>query len=130
MIWLAAPDPKLDRRCFIVRDYKGQALAYVYFEGEPGRLSRRLKGPGHSGGTKTISPRSCNGVSVSRVWGGKWPRSPSDGLRPGICCTVATSAAFARVKSYRRLWVVRIMAHSARTSRRRATGTGGSRVPV
>jgi hypothetical protein len=72
MIWLAAPDPKLDRRCFIVRDYKGQALAYVYFEGEPGRLSRRLKGPGHSGGTKTISLRSCNGVSVSRVWGGRW----------------------------------------------------------
>ena len=41
MIWLAAPDPKLDRRCFIVRDYKGQALAYVYFEDEPGRRSAR-----------------------------------------------------------------------------------------
>jgi len=27
MIWLAAPDPKLDRRCFIVRYYKGEALA-------------------------------------------------------------------------------------------------------
>jgi hypothetical protein len=27
-------DPKLDRRCFIVRDANGQALAYVYFEGE------------------------------------------------------------------------------------------------
>ena len=39
MIWLAAPDPKLDRRCFIVRDYKGQALAYVYFEEEPSRRS-------------------------------------------------------------------------------------------
>jgi hypothetical protein len=37
MIWLAAPDPKLDRRCFIVRDANGQALAYVYFEEEPGR---------------------------------------------------------------------------------------------
>ena len=37
MIWLAAPDPKLDRRYFIVRDTNGQALAYVYFEGEPGR---------------------------------------------------------------------------------------------
>jgi hypothetical protein len=23
--------------CFIVRDHNGQALAYVYFEGEPGR---------------------------------------------------------------------------------------------
>jgi hypothetical protein len=31
-------DSKLDRRCFIVRDANGQALAYVYFEGE---LDRR-----------------------------------------------------------------------------------------
>jgi hypothetical protein len=37
MIWLAAPDPKLDRRYFIVRDANGQALAYVYFEEESGR---------------------------------------------------------------------------------------------
>ena len=43
--------------CFIVRDANGQALAYVYFEGEPGRRTRRLKGPGHSGGTKTIALR-------------------------------------------------------------------------
>ena len=33
------PDPKLDRQCFIVRDANGQALAYVYFEDEPGRRS-------------------------------------------------------------------------------------------
>jgi len=32
-------DPNLDRRCFIVRDANGQALAYVYFEGEMGRRS-------------------------------------------------------------------------------------------
>jgi hypothetical protein len=37
MIWLAAPDPKLDLRCFIVRDHNGQALAYVYFDEESGR---------------------------------------------------------------------------------------------
>jgi hypothetical protein len=33
------PDPKLDRRCFIVRDGNGHALAYVYFQGELGRRS-------------------------------------------------------------------------------------------
>jgi hypothetical protein len=32
-------DPELDRRCFIVRDADGQALAYVYFEGELDRRS-------------------------------------------------------------------------------------------
>jgi hypothetical protein len=32
-------DPALDRRCFIVRDANGQALAYVYFEGELDRRS-------------------------------------------------------------------------------------------
>ena len=32
-------DPKLERQCFIVRDANGQALAYVYFENQPGRRS-------------------------------------------------------------------------------------------
>ena len=31
------PDVKLDQDCFIVRDANAQALAYVYFEEEPGR---------------------------------------------------------------------------------------------
>ena len=31
------PDPELERRCFIVGDANGHALAYVYFEEEPGR---------------------------------------------------------------------------------------------
>jgi hypothetical protein len=30
---------KLGQDCFIVRDANGQALAYVYFEEEPGRRS-------------------------------------------------------------------------------------------
>ena len=28
---------EFDRSCFIVRDNNGQALAYVYFEADPGR---------------------------------------------------------------------------------------------
>jgi hypothetical protein len=28
-----------DRRCYIVRDHNGQALAYIYFEEESGRRS-------------------------------------------------------------------------------------------
>ena len=35
--WSVEEPDKLDRRCFIVRDGNGQALAYVYFEGELGR---------------------------------------------------------------------------------------------
>ena len=39
-------------------DAKGARLRlFVYFEEEPGRRSRRMKGPGHSGGTKTIALR-------------------------------------------------------------------------
>jgi hypothetical protein len=33
------PDAKLGKTCFIVRDASRQALAYVYFEEEPGRHS-------------------------------------------------------------------------------------------
>ena len=33
------PDAKLERQCFIVKDHEGHPLAYVYFEGEPGRRS-------------------------------------------------------------------------------------------
>jgi hypothetical protein len=32
--WSVEEPDKLDRRCFIVRDANGHALAYVYFEGE------------------------------------------------------------------------------------------------
>jgi len=40
--------------CFIIRDHNGQALAYVYFEDEPGRqtaakLLMRRWGPSHGG---------------------------------------------------------------------------------
>ncbi len=31
------PDTKLGQTCYIVRDSDGHALAYVYFEDEPGR---------------------------------------------------------------------------------------------
>jgi len=33
------PDMKPRKACFIVRDKNGQAIAYVYFEDEPGRRS-------------------------------------------------------------------------------------------
>jgi hypothetical protein len=39
--WSVEEPDKLDRRCFIVRDANGQALAYVYFEGELGRRRGR-----------------------------------------------------------------------------------------
>src|SRR5690348_1255736 len=39
------PDMKLGQDCSIVRDGNGQALAYVYFEDEPGeRSAAKLRG--------------------------------------------------------------------------------------
>ena len=40
------PDPKLDRQYYIVRDANGHALAYDYFEEEPGRRSAALASEG------------------------------------------------------------------------------------
>jgi hypothetical protein len=62
MIWLAAPDPKLDRRYFFIRDYKGQALTFVSFEEESGRRSAaHLLTRDEPGGSLPTSPssRSC-----------------------------------------------------------------------
>jgi hypothetical protein len=36
------PLPAEQDACFVVRDRNGQALAYVYFEDEPGRRSAEL----------------------------------------------------------------------------------------
>jgi hypothetical protein len=36
------PDMKLGQDCYVVRDANGYALAYVYFEDEPGRMIFRI----------------------------------------------------------------------------------------
>ena len=63
------PDPKLGQSCFIVRDANGQALAYVYFEDEPGR--RSLAGPvvdvGLTIAGSSIKLRSIHYVSLGRA---------------------------------------------------------------
>jgi hypothetical protein len=58
------PDPKLERQCYIVRDRNGHALAYVYFEDEPGRRSAaHLMTRDRRGASPPTSPscRSCCG---------------------------------------------------------------------
>jgi hypothetical protein len=76
MIWLAAPDPKLDRRYFFIRDYKGQALTFVSFEEESGRRSAaHLLTRDEPGGSLPTSPssRSC------------W-RAKGDSLANSVAC--------------------------------------------
>jgi hypothetical protein len=38
-LWITALVLDEQEACFVVRDHNGQALAYVYFEDEPGRRS-------------------------------------------------------------------------------------------
>ena len=55
-------DAKLDRRCFIVRDANGQALACVYFEDEPGTTGgarRRTSSPATRPGASPPTSPSC-----------------------------------------------------------------------
>ena len=67
--WTAEePDPKLDRQCFIVRDANGYALAYVYFEGEPGRrAAARLRLRCWRGGC--ASSRAMSSLNVTPAAG-------------------------------------------------------------
>jgi hypothetical protein len=48
---------ELTGACFIVRDHNGQALAYVYFEEEPGRRSAALR---FGGSQKTHEESACS----------------------------------------------------------------------
>ena len=66
------PDSKLDRRCLIVRDGNGQALAYVYFRGGAGtrfghfqtRRSGRLRLGQQFHVAKPVAVPSCQLTSV------------------------------------------------------------------
>jgi hypothetical protein len=76
--------------CFIVRDVNGQALAYVYFEEEPGRRSSKTaakaglsRTSGHPTRARGLS-FSCNPASVDlnqmpslSAGGGSWHGSLS-----------------------------------------------------
>jgi hypothetical protein len=46
-----------NRSCFIVRDNSGQALAYVYFEDEPGRRAAANSLPGTRRGGSRQYPK-------------------------------------------------------------------------
>jgi hypothetical protein len=76
------------------------------------------------------------GLAAVAGWGCRADNIADLGARPdrvGDRAFIAgwpAQAAVARVNSFRRLWAVQIMAHSARTFRCPATGTGGSRAPV
>jgi hypothetical protein len=53
--------------CFVVRDHNGQALAYVYFEDEPGRRSAaKLIGAGR--GERRIAVNNRKGKAMRSVF--------------------------------------------------------------
>jgi hypothetical protein len=62
------PDMRLGQDCFIVRDANGHALAYVYFEDEPGRRAaahlltrehREAAGPVAAGAIRPLVGLTC-----------------------------------------------------------------------
>jgi len=56
--------------CFIVRDGKGQTLAYTYFEDEPGRRAARTSSPAtRPGGSRRTSPsRPSEWREIANFW--------------------------------------------------------------
>jgi putative heme degradation protein len=66
-------DSKLDRRCFIVRDANGHALAYVYFEGEAGRQAAAKLLTRDEGPTDRRQHRQAAGAVSIKVARGKSP---------------------------------------------------------
>ena len=65
------PDTKLGQDCYNVRDADNHALAYVYFEDEPGRRSvAHLLTATPRGATAVIvgEPESCWGVLIGLAW--------------------------------------------------------------
>ena len=59
--------------CFIVRDANGQALAYVYFEEEPGRRAQAPYGPFQSP-YPPAAQFAINVIGLSSGWHIRWRR--------------------------------------------------------
>ena len=78
------PDKKLGQDCFIVRDANGQALAYVYFEGEAGTPFPPFERPWSLWRNQDYLAAFMQWRQCKPRVGGKWPRSRGPRPQPTI----------------------------------------------